>query len=205
MRAVLKPRIPLRSALLICLGFWIMGTSHITQIAQAAQDEAAVHNTAYQFNFTSIDGQDFSLSNYQGKVLLIVNTASRCGFTPQYEGLQALYDRYREAGLTVIGVPSDDFGKQELRDEAAIKEFCEVNFDIDFPLTAKTNVKGGNAHPFYRWAATQKGGMSKPRWNFHKYVVGRDGHITEWFSSMTAPESSKMIQAIEAALAQHPS
>ena len=166
-----------------------------------AQSTDMQHN-AHSFNFTSITGQDFPLSAYHGQVLLIVNTASRCGFTPQYDGLQALYERYQGQGLTVIGVPSDDFGKQELANEAAIAEFCEVNFNIEFPLMAKTSVKGASAHPFYQWAGEQTGMVGRPRWNFHKFLIGRDGEIADWFSSVTSPDSAKLTKAVEAALSQ---
>lgn len=170
--------------------------------AQASSAQTAAPLSAYQFNFEAIEGGELPLSAYNGEVLLIVNTASRCGFTPQYDGLQMLYDRYREQGFTVIGVPSDDFGKQELAQDADIKAFCEVNFNIDFPLTTKTVVKGNHAHPFYQWALTETGNMAKPRWNFHKYLIDRNGQIVDWFSSVTSPQSPKITQAVEKALAQ---
>lgn len=158
--------------------------------------------SAWEFSFTDIAGQEMRLRDYQGKVLLIVNTASRCGFTPQYDALQDLWARYKDQGLVVIGVPSDDFGGQELSSEAEVKEFCEVNFNIDFPLTEITTVKGSSAHPFYHWAGQQMGMMARPKWNFHKYLVGRDGQIADWFSSMTSPSSAKISSAVETALAQ---
>ncbi len=182
--------------MLACLGI-------ITMTAQNSIASASdMTDSAYQFSFTSIDGTPLPLSDYQGQVVLVVNTASRCGFTPQYDGLQALYDSYRDRGLVVLGVPSGDFGGQELADEAAIKSFCEVNFNIDFPMTEKNHVKGDNAHPFYQWSAAKAGFMARPRWNFHKYLIGRDGQIDGWFSSVTAPQSEKIQLAIEKALAQ---
>ena len=159
-------------------------------------------SSAWDFSFTDIDGNQMPLRGYQGQVLLVVNTASRCGFTPQYDALQTLWQTYKDEGLVVIGVPSNDFGAQELSSEAEVKDFCEVNFTIDFPMTAITAVKGGDAHPFYQWAGQQAGMMAKPKWNFHKYLIGRDGQISDWFSSVTTPEAAKLRTAVESALAQ---
>lgn len=156
--------------------------------------------TAHDFSFTAIDGGDLPLSGFKGQVLLVVNTASRCGFTSQYDDLQDLYETYKEDGLVVLGVPSNDFGGQEPGQVDEIKEFCEVNFNITFPMTDKTKVKGEMAHPFYQWAASELGIIAKPRWNFHKYLIGRDGRLIDWFSSPTRPSSSKMRNAVEAAL-----
>lgn len=158
--------------------------------------------SAHDFSFTAIEGGDLPLAQYKGKVVLLVNTASLCGFTPQYDDLQAVWERYRERGLVVLGVPSNDFGGQEPGSEAEIKEFCEVNFSIDFPLTGKEHVVGDAAHPFYRWAAEQLGFAAKPRWNFHKYLIGPDGQIADWFSTVTKPTAPKVTEAIEAQLAK---
>jgi len=165
----------------------------------AAADRAT---TAHDFAFTSIEGGALPLSGFKGKVVLLVNTASRCGFTPQYSDLQAVWSRYREAGLVVLGVPSNDFGGQEPGSEAEIKQFCEVNFDVDFPLTSKEHVVGEAAHPFYRWAAAELGVAAKPRWNFHKYLIGPDGRLVDWFATTTRPTAPKVIDAIEAQLAR---
>ncbi|GAB4357460.1 MAG: glutathione peroxidase [Kiloniellaceae bacterium] len=158
--------------------------------------------SAHDFTFTAIEGGPLPLSQYKGKVVLLVNTASLCGFTPQYDDLQAVWERYRERGLVVLGVPSNDFGGQEPGSEAEIKQFCEVNFSIDFPLTAKEHVVGDAAHPFYRWAAEQLGFAAKPRWNFHKYLIGPDGTLADWFSTVTKPTAPKVTAAIEAQLAK---
>ncbi len=158
--------------------------------------------SAHDFAFTSIEGGSLPLSSFEGKVVLVVNTASRCGFTPQYSDLQAVWERYRDRGLVVLGVPSNDFGGQEPGSEAEIKQFCEVNFDVDFPMTAKVHVKGKEAHPFYHWAAVELGPVAKPRWNFHKYLIGPDGRLVDWFSTPTAPTSAKVTRAIEAQLAK---
>ena len=123
------------------------------------------------FSFTSIDGQPLSLADYRGKAVLVVNTASRCGFTHQYAGLQTLWETYRDRGLVVLGVPSNDFGAQEPGSETEIKEFCIVNFNIDFPMTEKQVVSGANAHPFYQWSGEQLGVLSKPKWNFYKILL----------------------------------
>lgn len=155
---------------------------------------------AYGFTFQGIDGQPLPLSQFAGKAILVVNTASQCGFTGQYKGLQALWQRYRDRGLVVVGVPSDDFGGQEPGNASQIKDFCEVNYQVDFPMTDKTVVSGDGAHPFYRWASDEMGFLAKPRWNFHKYLVGPDGKLVSWFSTMTDPESDKVREAIEALL-----
>lgn len=177
---------------ILTIGFFIMGLS--AAIANEAQQ------TAFDFSFPAIDGATIDLADYQGRILLIVNTASQCGFTPQYDGLQALHEAYGDKGLVVIGVPSNDFGKQETGAAEEIAEFCEVNFGITFAMTDKVKVKGDEAHPFYQWAKSQSGFAGRPRWNFHKYLIGADGSVLDWFSSMTAPESDKLKQAIERAL-----
>ena len=153
--------------------------------------------TAYRFDFSSIDGSPLPLSSYEGKLLMVVNTASRCGFTHQYADLQELWERYRDRGLVVLGVPSNDFGGQESGTESEIKEFCEVNFAIDFPMTSKVHVKGDEAHPFYRWAAAELGFTAVPRWNFHKYVIAPDGRLVDWFASTTAPNADRVQRVIE--------
>ena len=139
--------------------------------------------SAYDFIFTSIEGTPLPLSRFEGKIVLVINTASRCGFTRQYAGLQAVWERYRDRGLIVLGVPSNDFGGQELSTEAEIKDFCEVRFRVDFPLTAKARVKGDEAHPFFVWAADTFGPLAKPRWNFHKYLIGPRGELANWFAT----------------------
>ncbi|WP_417207109.1 glutathione peroxidase [Antarctobacter sp.] len=152
---------------------------------------------AQGFTFDSIDGGTLSLDDWQGRPVLVVNTASRCGFTPQYDGLQALYDRYRDRGLIVLAVPSNDF-RQELSTAEEVKEFCAVNFDLDMPMTDITPVRGPQAHPFYRWVAQQSG--FTPAWNFNKVLIGPDGQITATFGSATRPLSTQMTRAIEATL-----
>ena len=155
---------------------------------------------AHDFAFTSIEGAILPMSVFKGKTVLVVNTASLCGFTPQYSALQSLWSRYRDRGLIVLGVPSNDFGSQEPGTADEISTFCEVNYGIDFPMTNKVQVKGDAAHPFYRWAARQVGFAGKPRWNFHKYLIGPDGRLINWFSTPTKPTAARVVEAIEALL-----
>lgn len=156
--------------------------------------------TAYDFDFLSLKGTPLPLADFAGRPLLIVNTASKCGFTPQYKELEAIWQKYRDEGLMVIGVPSNDFANQEPGGAAEIASFCEVNFGVDFPLTEKVQVKGAAAHPLFKWLGAQGGFFSRPRWNFYKYVIGRDGKLVDWFASTTAPGSAKVERAIQKAL-----
>ncbi|MGQ0742244.1 MAG: glutathione peroxidase [Alphaproteobacteria bacterium] len=157
--------------------------------------------TAFDFAFSAIDGKPMPLAQFRGNVLLLVNTASECGFTPQYAGLEQLSRRYRDRGLVVIGVPSNDFGGQEPGTDAQILDFCQSRYDVSFPLTHKEAVIGGSAHPFYKWIAGELGEDHLPRWNFTKYLVGRDGKLRGMFSSKVMPESAEFVRAIEAELA----
>lgn len=148
--------------------------------------------TVFDFTAQDIAGKDVDLSQYQGKVLLIVNTASKCGFTPQYKGLQALFEKYRERGLEVLGFPCNQFGHQEPGDEAAISEFCELNFGVDFPLFGKIDVNGDSAHPLYRHLKEEAPGLlgSKAvKWNFTKFLVNRDGQVVKRYAPTDKPES----------------
>lgn len=162
----------------------------------------ALDGSAYDHTFQSIDGTPLPLSSFRGKVLLIVNTASFCGFTPQYTALQKLYEAYEARGLVVIGVPSNDFGGQEPKSEAEVKVFCQGAFGITFPLTAKYHVTGRDKHPFYAWAGSVLGSMNGPWWNFHKYLVGRDGRLVGSFGTRTEPQAPNVVAAIEAELAK---
>jgi glutathione peroxidase len=161
----------------------------------------AIAGSAHMFTFKSINGEDtINLSDFSGRAVLVVNTASRCGFTSQYNGLQSLWTKYKDRGLVVLGVPSNDFGGQEPGTEKEIQSFCTVNFDIDFPMTEKQVVSGKSAHPFYIWAAQELGTLSKPRWNFFKILIDGKGNAVDWFASNTAPTSSKLTAAIERVL-----
>ena len=151
---------------------------------------------AYDFNFNGIDGNKIELSEYRNKVIVVVNVASRCGYTPQYEGLQTLYNKYKTENLVVIGVPTNNF-KQEPGSNSEIKDFCETNFGINFPMTEKIAVLGNNAHPFYKWAKDNYGMGAIPKWNFHKIIIGRDGKVSNTFASFTKPMSKKFLESIE--------
>lgn len=155
--------------------------------------------TAYAFSFPALKGGDIRLADYAGKPLLVVNTASLCGFTPQYAGLQELWMQFRSGGLTVIGVPSNDFGAQEPGGASDIAQTAEHAYHVTFPITAKTSVKGPNAHPFYKWAAAERPG-DLPGWNFHKYLVGRDGYLADAFSSRIEPADTRVVTAIARAI-----
>ena len=157
--------------------------------------------TAYDFSFKSIDGGPLPLTNFKGKALLVVNVASQCGLTPQYSGLEALWMANCDKGLVILGVPANDFGAQEPGTENEIKTFCETRFAVDFPMTAKEHVIGVEAHPLYRWVATELGDAAAPKWNFHKYLFGRDGTIAGTFGSRTPPDAPELAAAIKDALA----
>jgi glutathione peroxidase len=156
--------------------------------------------TAYDFIFESLKGEAMPLADFAGRPLLIVNTASKCGFTPQYRELEAIWRKYQDEGLVVIGVPSNDFANQEPGGAAEIANFCEINFGVDFPLTEKVHVKGASAHPLFQWLAKQGGFLSQPRWNFYKYVIGKDGKLVDWFASTTTPGSTKVERALKKAM-----
>ena len=152
--------------------------------------------TAYDFEFNGIDGDLIKLNEYKGKVIVVVNVASRCGYTPQYEDLQLLWSEYKDKNLVVIGVPTNNF-RQEPGSNKDIKEFCETNFGVNFPMTEKISVIGNNSHPFYKWARKDFGIGAIPKWNFHKIVIGKNGKVAETFSSITKPSSKKFLQLID--------
>ena len=185
------------AALAMLTGAALMGND---TTAQAATPQPAGTGPAHQFSFTSIDGEPMSMSDFAGKAVLVVNTASRCGFTPQYDALQSVWETYRDRGLVVLGVPSNDFGGQEPGTEAEIKSFCETNFSVDFPMTEKQTVVGAGAHPFYRWAAEAGGADKAPSWNFHKYLIGPDGGFVAAIPTRVSPTDPQAIALIEQAL-----
>ena len=153
-----------------------------------------IPGSAYDFTFVDIDGKNFPLSQFKGKPLLIFNSASKCGFTSQYTGIQKIHENYKNKGLIVIGVPSDNF-HQEPGNEEDIKKFCMVNFNISFDLTKKNNVVGSEVHPFFEWL--DKNYNAKPKWNFYKFVINKDGKLENHFSSMIVPSSVKLISALD--------
>ena len=164
--------------------------SFLTKVA------ASENKTAYNYEFNGLDGGLIKLSEFKDKVIVIVNVASRCGYTPQYEDLQNLWSTYKEKNLIVIGVPTNNF-RQEPGSNKEIKNFCETNFGISFPMTEKINVIGNNSHPFYKWARNSYGMGAIPKWNFHKIIIDRNGKIIDTFNSFTKPSSKKFIKIIE--------
>jgi glutathione peroxidase len=156
--------------------------------------------SAFDYEFKTIDGAPLPLTTFKDKVVLVVNTASACGLTPQYEGLEKLYSDYKDQGLVVLGVPCNQFAGQEPGTEAEIKDFCETKFNIDFPLTAKVDVKGESAQPFYKWAKDVLGEPAEPVWNFHKILIGKDGRAIRAFGPRTEPSDAEMTAEIEKAL-----
>ncbi|WP_027284412.1 glutathione peroxidase [Rubritepida flocculans] len=156
----------------------------------------AAERSAFDFAFTALEGGPLPLAAFRGRVLLVVNTASFCGFTPQYAALQRLHDRFEARGLVVLGVPSNDFN-QESTDARRVREFCDTMFGITFPMAGLTHVRGANAHPFFAWAAERAGPV---RWNFHKYLVARDGRRVTGFATRVAPDAPELLRAIEQAL-----
>jgi len=167
----------------IMFGFFNNGNAQYEQLAK-------------DFSFKSVDGNDINLADFNKKVIVIVNVASRCGFTNQYEGLQTIWTEYKDKDLVIIGVPSNNF-RQEPGTNKEIKDFCETTFGIDFPITEKINVIGKDAHPFFKWAKKNYGSGAVPKWNFHKIIIGKNGKVVETFASITKPSSKKFISTIE--------
>ena len=153
--------------------------------------------TLFDFKINSINGNEINLSKFKGKTLLLVNVASKCGFTKQYEDLQNLFEIHKDKGFIVLGIPSNQFGNQEPASENEIKNFCETNFNITFPMTSKYDVKGDNAHPIYLWAKETYGKSTVPKWNFHKILINKDGKVVDTYASFTNPMSKKIIKRID--------
>ena len=153
--------------------------------------------TAYDFELSALDGKPMPLRQFAGHPLVIVNTASECGFTPQYEGLQTLWREFKDSGLIVLAVPSNDFGAQEPGDAGEIAAFCTAKFAVDFPVAAKRPVRGPAADPLFQWLAAEGGFFARPRWNFYKYLIGRDGRLADWFASATKPNAAKFRRAVQ--------
>ena len=165
-------------------------------LAEGPKTEAPMSRlTAYAFSFARLDGGDIRLADFAGKPLLVVKTASLCGYTPQYAGLQELWTRLRDSGLMIVGVPSNDFGGQEPGTASDIMETAHHQYGVTFPLAAKAEVVGPNAHPFYKWAASERP-LETPKWNFHKYLVGRDGHIAAVFATAVEPMEARVVDAV---------
>tara|TARA_B110000003_G_C16632736_1_gene527283 strand:- start:1978 stop:2529 length:552 start_codon:yes stop_codon:yes gene_type:complete len=158
---------------------------------------AKYEKLAYDFSFNDLDGSKINLSTFKNKVIVVINVASQCGFTNQYEDMQNVWNKYQKDGLIIIGVPSNDFGNQEPGSESEIKNFCEAKFGITFPMTEKVIVKGDNAHPFYKWAKENFGKSAVPKWNFHKIIIDKNGKVVDTFASITNPSSKRFIKVIE--------
>lgn len=158
------------------------------------------NNNIYQFSFKSFDNKEIKLTDFKNKVILIVNTASKCGFTNQFNGLEKIYQKYKDRGFEIIGVPSNDFGGQEPLNNEEIQKFCKFNYGVNFIVVQKEIVSGKNAHPFYAFASNKFGILGSPKWNFHKYLINKNGELINYFISNTSPESEKIISAIEAEL-----
>ena len=155
---------------------------------------------AYDFDFSDLDGSTLNLSEFKNKVIVVINVASQCGFTKQYEDMQKIWEKYQARGVIMLGIPSNDFGNQEPGSNQEIKNFCEAKFGISFPMTEKVSVKGVSAHPFYKWAKENHGKSAVPKWNFHKIIIGKNGKIVDTFASITNPSSKKFVEALEKAL-----
>jgi glutathione peroxidase len=154
--------------------------------------------TVYDFDFTTLQGKPLPLGQFSGRPMVIVNTASKCGFTPQYSGLQAVWQRYKDRGLVMLGIPSNDFANQEPCGSAEIASFCTVNYGVDFPMSGKVHVRGPEAHPLFQWIAAQGRFVSpRPRWNFFKYLIDRKGGLAAWFSSVTGPQTARFARALD--------
>lgn len=189
------------------IGIGIIGLAALAAVGYAMLPKQSTPLTAkekslYDFTMKDIDGKDRKLGDFKGKTVLIVNVASRCGLTPQYEGLQKLYDQYKDKGLVILGFPSNQFMGQEPGTEAEIKEFCQRNFGVTFPMFSKIDVKGENAHPLYRWLLATSGDTKDVEWNFAKFLVSEDGTKVQRFGSRMAPSDAKLVAAIEAEIAR---
>ena len=183
---------------LLTQGMLLFGAGALVALAPHLAQATAMSSrvTAYAFTFKGLDGAEILLASYAGHPILVVNTASLCGYTPQYTGLQALWARYRDKGLIVLAVPSNDFGGQEPGGASDIGKTAHEEYHVTFPLTEKVAVKGKDAHPFYKWAVVERP-LEAPRWNFHKYLIGRDGHLAAAFTSAVEPNDPRVIAAIE--------
>ena len=159
--------------------------------------DAQYERLFFELSIKSINGEELDLNQFRGKTILLVNVASKCGFTKQYTELQSLYEKYINKGLVIVGIPSNQFGGQEPGSNKEIKDFCETNFNITFPMTDKVNVKGKNAHEIYVWAKENYGSSTIPKWNFHKILINKEGKVQDTFNSFVKPLSKKIINIIE--------
>ena len=157
---------------------------------------------AHKFKFKSIDGNEIKLIDFKGKPIFVINTASLCGFTNQYKDIEELYNQYKKDELIVLGIPSNDFGNQELSSNQEVKEFCSTNFGVTFLLTEITKIKGDEGHPFFKWIKNEAGFLAFPKWNFYKYLIDKNGKLVSWYASTTKPNSKKINQAIKKVISE---
>ncbi len=193
----------MRRTVAVSLMAYMMMVGSLTGAAKAARTDAPAAGSVHDFTMKSIDGADVPLARYKGKVLLIVNVASKCGYPPQYEALQELYRRYKDKGLAVLGFPANNFGWQEPGTDAEIKTFCTTKYNVTFDMFSKISVKGSDQHPLYTYLTSEDANPATAgavKWNFTKYLVNKDGHVIARFNSGTTPLSDEMVKAVEAAL-----
>ena len=193
----------MRRTVAVSLMAYMMMVGSLTGAAKAARTDAPATGSVHDFTMKSIDGADVPLARYKGKVLLIVNVASKCGYTPQYEALQELYRRYKDKGLAVLGFPANNFGWQEPGTDAEIKTFCTTKYNVTFDMFSKISVKGSDQHPLYTYLTSEDANPATAgavKWNFTKYLVNKDGHVIARFNSGTTPLSDELVKAVEAAL-----
>ncbi len=193
----------MRRTVAVSLMAYMMMVGSLTGAAKAARTDAPAAGSVHDFTMKSIDGADVPLARYKGKVLLIVNVASKCGYTPQYEALQELYRRYKDKGLAVLGFPANNFGWQEPGTDAEIKTFCTTKYNVTFDMFSKISVKGSDQHPLYTYLTSEDANPATAgavKWNFTKYLVNKDGHVIARFNSGTTPLSDELVKAVEAAL-----
>lgn len=200
-RMILRHRLPRRLFLLAASSMAAVATMLGRGDAQTGSRGRKTAMTAHDFTFPAIEGGELPMKAWAGKAVLVVNTASFCGFTPQYRELEAIWRKYRDRGLVVLGVPSNDFGQQEPGKAAEIKQFCET-FDVSFPLADKQVVVGADAHPFYRWIVAELGAGGAPRWNFHKFLIAPDGTLRGGWPSSVKPDAAAITREIDALLAK---
>jgi len=173
----------------------------MTANTASGEGTTQLNDSAYDYSFHTLVGHNpLPLASFRGKVLIIVNTASKCGFTPQYASLEKLYEQYKDRGFVILGVPSNDFGSQEPGTDQEIEHFCQINYGVSFPMTTKEVVSGKKAHPFYLWAKQKLGFGTAPKWNFHKYLINRKGELIDYFYSTTSPDAPRFVKALKKAL-----
>jgi glutathione peroxidase len=197
-------RFGILSAACLALGLAAAQTAVRAQGTKPAEGAKAMDGTVLQFTMKTNDGAQKHLADYKGKVLLIVNTASECGYTPQYKGLEELYQKYKDKGFVILAFPANNFGAQEPGTDAQIKQFCSLKYNVTFPLFAKTSVKGADINPLYKFLTTQAGFDGDIKWNFNKFLVDRTGKVVARYDSGVTPSSETLVKEIESYLSKNP-